>query len=274
MKTKQILAAIAVVLIAVPVKMQAQIGRSDWSYGLVLHSNNPVYAEAGNLLKALPAIIANVKEDDKMLGRVEEFYGGNRWWIPDFRYRSNVVQKMEFADGKATLYPKGYGFSNMDWGLNTYAIGYHVGYLPRVGFLGFDIQADYAQDGYQIKMPNTEEKIKIVKRMFSATALLRLRLLKYDSNRLNPVIEFGGSYNYAFHYHDNVINDNDAVNNGFTGIVGLGFTNTETHVSWSLRYEHAFYDFYNKDFMYEGVPVFDGSKSTIGRLSIAITYAL
>ena len=108
--------------------------------------------------------------------------------------------------------------------------------------------------------------------MLSTTALLKIRLLKYDSYRINPVIELGGSYNYAFHYHDDVINGKDAVNNGFTGVIGLGFTNTETHVSWSLRYEHSFYDFYNKNYIYEGNPIFAGSKSTFGRLGIAISY--
>ena len=251
--------------------VKAQIGRSDWSCGVIVQTDNFVYSALGKAITYLPAAIAVAGENQARMDKVGNFYYDNLWWIPDFRYRANVVQDMEFAAGKATVYPKAWGFSDLDWGLKTYSVGYHVGYLSRIFPLGFDVQVDYAQDGFKIRMDGSSDKNAIVKRMLSGTALLKIRLLAYDAHRINPVIEIGGGYNYALHYHDDVINDKDAVNNGFVGVVGLGFTNTETHVSWSLRYEHAFYDFYNEDFLYQGTPVFEGAKSTFGRLGVAVT---
>ena len=61
---------------------------------------------------------------------------------------------MEFANGKAKIYPKLLGFSHIDWGFRNYSLGYKVGYMPRVARLGFEVEADYIQDGYQIRMPD------------------------------------------------------------------------------------------------------------------------
>ena len=272
MKAKPILIFAAVLAMLIPNATHAQIGRNEWSYGLIFQSDNIVYSAAGMIARSLPAILALDGENQNQMERVGQFYVDNKWWIPDFRYRANVLQRMEFADGRARIFPKAWGLSHLDWALNNYAVGYHVGYLSRIFPIGFDIQVDYAQDGYRIQMEGAEDKTTIIKRMVTSTALAKIRLMKYDSHRINPVIEIGGSYNYAFHYHDNIINDKNAVNSGLSGIIGLGFTNTETHISWSLRYEHAFFNYYNQNYLYEGVPIFEGSKSSFGRLGIALSY--
>ncbi len=250
--------------------LQAQISRNEWSFGPVIQTDNFLYNVLGSTIEGIPYLF--VDEDDPAFEKMALFYVNNKWWIPQFRYRATVVNKMEFADGKAKVYPRGWGFSGWDWSFANFAVGYHVGYLSRVVPLGFDLQVDYAQDGYKIKRADSDTKTSIIKRMVSATALLRIRLLKYESNRINPILELGGRYDYAFHYHDDDINDKDAVNNGFTGIIGIGFTNTESHVSCFLRYEHSFYDFYNEDFLYKGNAIFADSKSTFGKLSLAITF--
>ncbi len=253
---------------------KAQIGRSDWSYGPVFQTSNPFYYALAEFSVLVPKWIMN---DDQEFFRI---YRNNQWWIPELRYRFNVVRKMEFNGDKATFYPKFsqmWGFkswSNFDWGLRTFAAGYHVGWLSRIYPVGFDFQLDYAQEGYKIILPDTEERIKISKQMLSATALAKIRLLKYESYDINPVLEIGGSYNYALNYKDDYINDKDAVNNGFTGIIGLGVVHTKAHIQWSLRYEHAFFDFYNKDFEYKGKKIFEDSNSTFGRIGLTISYSL
>lgn len=272
MERKIFLSTVVLTLCWLPSLLKAQIGRNDWSYGPVIQTDNFVYSVLGTTLTTLPAGIATLTEDYEVMKKAGIFYMKNKWWIPEIRYRANIVQDMEFANGKATLFPKAWGWSHWDWSMRNYSVGYRVGYLSRIAPIGFDVEADYIQDGYRLQMDGSNDNQEIIKRMLSATALLKIRLMKYDSHRINPVIELGGSYNYAFHYHDDVINDKDAVNNGFTGIIGLGFHNTETHVSWSLRYEHLFYDFYNKDYMYNGNAIFAGSKSSFGRLGVAISY--
>ena len=254
-------------------RSNAQIGRNDWSFGPVFQTSNPFYYALAEATVMVPSFIVN---DDEF----SRFYRKNQWWIPECRYRFNVVKKIEFNGEKATFYPKFSqmwgleSWSKVDWGLRTFALGYHVGWLSRTYPVGFDFQLDYAQEGYKIILPDSEDKIKIAKQMLSATALAKIRLLKYESNHLNPILEIGGSYNYALNYKDDFIHDKDAVNNGFTGIIGLGFVNTDAHIQWSLRYEHTFYDFYNKDFEYKGQKIFEDSKSTFGRIGGAISFCL
>lgn len=271
MKTKFLLGIAIIVALLIPSKGVCQLSRGEWSYGVVFETDNFIYNLIGTNLRGLPATIAYAIGEDKF-EKTSEFYAKNLWWIPDFRYRANIVQKLEFANGNAVIHPKAWGFGGIDWGFNNYAVGYHVGYLSRTNPFGFDLQVSYWQDGYKIDLPQSDMSMKIVKRMVSTALLGKIRIGKYESSRINPILEIGASYNYAFHYHDDFINDKDAVNNGFNGIVGLGFTNTETHLSWSLRYEHSFFNFYNRDFTYEGQKIFDGSKSRFGRLGIALSY--
>lgn len=131
---------------------KAQIGRNDWSCELLIYSDNTVYSALSNANIAPPTTVTITNEDREQTEQVGNFLSKNSWWIPDVRYRVNVVQKLEFTGE-------------------------------------------------------------------------------------------------------------------------LGFTNTETHMSWLLLYGHSFYDFYNKDFIYEGFPIYEGSKSAFGKLGVAVSYA-
>lgn len=246
----------------VPQKSDAQIGRSDWYGAPVFQTNNFVYNAVGVYLTQVPL----VSFFDFSMKDIA-------WWFPQFRYRANIIQELEFDAGKASIRPKAWGFGGIDWKLRNYSVGYKIGYLSRVFPVGFEVEADYVQDGYNVKMPWAEEKNSMIKRMISASALMKIRLLDYDSNRYNPIIEVGGSYNYALHYHDGLVDDKDAVNNGFTGIIGIGLTNTENHVSWTLRYEQPFYVYHNEDFVYEGNKIFSGAKSKFGSLGASMSWS-
>lgn len=271
MRHKIILSTLFAVLSIMAVPSSAQVNRSEWSFGPVLRTNNFIYFMGTNVIKMISCeIISSISADDDEALAV--FYLKNRWWIPEFRYRANVLQTMEFSGEKAKLSPGACGFSNMDWSLNTFTAGYHLGYMSRTIPLGFDIQVDYGQEGYKLQTPGSDVTDKIKKSMITGQALLKIRLLSYSKANLNPVLEIGGSYDQALTYKDNVIDDKDAVNSGFNGIIGLGFTNTVTHWSCSLRYQHAFYDYYDKDYEYNGVPTYKDTDSKFGKLEIAVTF--
>ncbi len=265
MRHKIILSTSLAVLSIMATPASAQVHRSEWSFGPVLRTNNFIYFMGATMIKMTPYILADDEETSAV------FYLKNRWWIPEFRYRADVLQTMEFSDEKAKLKPSAYGFGNMDWSLSTFTGGYHLGYMSRTIPLGFDIQVDYGQEGYKLQTPGSDVTDKIKKSMITGQALLKIRLLSYSEARLNPVLEIGGSYDQALTYKDNVIDDKDAVNSGFNGIIGLGFTNTESHLSWSLRYQHAFYDYYDKDYEYNGVPIYKDTDSKFGKLEVALT---
>ena len=270
MKKKVITSLLLGLLLIVGVQdSKAQIRRNDFYASPVFQTDNFIYEfVAAFLFRTTPYIVD------------EDFnYVKNQWWLPESRLRWSVLQRMEFDAGKASVWPKTYKFGkdfwkDYDWDFRNYAVGYKIGVLPRISPVGFQIEADYVQDGYKVRMPWSDEKHSMIKRMISTTALAMIRILSYEDNEFNPILELGGSYDYALHYDDGMVNDKDAVNNGFTGIIGLGFTNTETHTTWSLRYEHSFYDYHNEDFKYQGTKIFSGAKSKFGRIYASLSFSL
>ena len=255
---------LVVFMLLINININAQIKRSGW-YGMpVFHTDNPIHMIGVEYLKHL--IVTNSINNESDIPSYLKYI------IPGFRYRANLFQKLEFANGKARIHPKLWGFSHIDWKLRNYGIGYKFGYVPKNKHLGFEVEADYIQDGYEVRMPdnNYEVEQSITKRMFSGQLLLNYRFGNYvsQSSICQFKLELGGAYNYAFHYHDNEINDRDAVNNGFVGIIGLGFTlpKFNNDLSLGIRYEQPFYNFYNDEYIYNGQKIFAGSKSSFGRI--------
>lgn len=236
----------------------AQIQRSEWTASPRITTDNLLYTLG---IGTAVQLIDN------------DFAESHSWLIPDVQYTANVVQNLEFANGKATIYPQAFGLSHWDWKMRRYSVGYNVGYLSRMFPLGFSAGVDYVQDGYDVLMPEATERTEIVKRMVAPYVTLQIRLLSYENRNYNIVLDMGSAYNYAFHYHDNTINDAKAVNNGFTAIGSISYYNTHSHIKTGIKYEHALYDFYNKDYLHDGVSVFAGSKSSFGSLSGFFTKA-
>ena len=101
-------------------KTYAQIGRSDWTYGLVLQTDNPIYSLVGDFATFLPALCINDAEKSNI------FYHDSRWWFPEVRWRYRVVKRMEFSGQKATIHPKfseqwgPKSWSKLDWGIRIF----------------------------------------------------------------------------------------------------------------------------------------------------------
>lgn len=291
MRTKIRFTAVILLLSIISTNANAQIQRFGWYGNPVVKLDNPIYTTAWSIgVPYLFQLFSNGNtnlngNDVKAKMKLASFLYPRVGWKP------NVVQKMEFANGKAKIYPKLLGFSHIDWGFRNYSLGYKVGYMPRVARLGFEVEADYIQDGYQIRMPDKfDVQQSIIKRMVSGQLVMKYRFGKSitDMSNLgqnedinlsdffkeitNVVVEVGAGYQHALHYHDKEINDKDAVNNGFIGIVGIGAYFPQVHLSWGIRYEHTFYDFYNKDFIYNGQPIYEGSKSTFGKLYSTMSF--
>lgn len=142
---RKLLIAVVLLLSAATTSLRAQVSRSAWTFSPVLQTDNIIYTSGATcIVRTIPACF----DDDEKL---EKFIINNRWWIPEIRYRANVLQEIETAAGELDLRPKVYGFSGMDWSLDSYAAGYHVGCLPKLSPIGFDIEADYVQDGFRVK---------------------------------------------------------------------------------------------------------------------------
>ncbi|MDR2564209.1 MAG: hypothetical protein LBC98_09775, partial [Prevotellaceae bacterium] len=81
---------------------------------------------------------------------------------------------------------------------------------------------DYRNRGFEMKYPGEEEFKTHITQSISPAAGLRLSI----GNMVKPfklVLEAGAAYNYNFKYKGSYDNDLKAVNNGISGIYGVGF---------------------------------------------------
>lgn len=234
--------------------VKAQISRGEWSYGPVITTTNNFY---GNLAQTL--IFGNIPF---LASDSEAFMLNNRWWIPSSWNKYTIMQKVETPMGKMSA-------KWWDWKLKNYSVGYHIGYMPKSFPVGFDFQVDYERKGMELKLSGANNYTSYSKQMVTPTMLLKIRLGDYASNRLNPIVEMGGSYDYAFSCKGD-FTDINSINNGFSGIIGIGFVNTETHLSVILRYEHDFYDYFNQKFTPDGTLCpYKDCKTAFSCLSVA-----
>lgn len=244
------------------ISANAQIKKGEWTVGPVITTTNPIYSGVATLL--LQGIEAVACGENGFPPSAQLIY-------PDFSYNWHAIKKLEINDNKAKFQHK------MDWELKNYSVGYRFGYMSRTIPLGFELQANYEQESMSYKFPNDENYRDITKTMLVPVALLKIRFGSYATESINPVLEVGGSYDYALSFKekhgDTTIKGKEYVNNGFSGIVGLGITIPLTHVSFSIRYSHKFYKYYNSEAEYNGKMLDFNEKSTFGTFTVASSYA-
>ena len=244
---------------------KCQIRSVEWDGGFILTTENHYYA---GVLDALAQLSANLPFGLQV----------------ESRYRVSAFRRIWLDESEAKLRTCtkcwGYEFIGLaHWKLKNYAVGYHIGFIPRHGFpLGLELECLYDQEGYKVKIPrdgSKEDKQWMVKRQWSPTALVRLRLGSWLQNNDVTELMFGARYNNAFYYKDKWINDKNAVNSGLSYIFGInGFSLIgqifDGHFSEGARVEIMNYDFYNKDFVYNGDKIYQNSKSKLIRIEYCL----
>lgn len=238
--------------------IKAQVKRGLWEYGPVMTTVNNPYGWVAENLKAFGFSSAGEQG--------VEFWNSNRWWIPSFRSRFDVMRSMDAPVGDVKV-------KWANWGFQNYAIGYHFGYLSYVSRIGFDIQVDYEKQTWRAKFPEMAAYRNFSKQMVVPTFLLKSRLGDFVKDRFNAIIEVGAKYNYAFKAKGDY-NSTKSVNNGVTGVVGVGIINTHTHFTIQLRYEHDFFDYFNKDYSPTGTTLkpYEGYSSKHSTLNLYTSF--
>lgn len=233
----------------------AQIKRNLWDYGPVITTTNNAYGWVAENVKAY----AFAKS-----GGIE-FWNSNRWWIPTLRSRFDVVKDIDTPSGDVKV-------RWADWGLRNYSVGYHFGYLPYVSPIGFDVQVDYERQSWRSKFPGTDGYKDYSKQMIVPTALLRARIGNYTNNRFNLLLEAGAKYNYVVKAKGEY-DDVKSLKNGVTGVWGIGLINTYSHFTMQLRYEHDFFDYFDKGFSPDGIlRPYEGVTSKHGVLNLYTSF--
>ena len=117
------------------------------------------------------------------------------------------------------------------------------------------------------------EKIYFNRQTINPEIMLRLRLGNYISHTYNPLVEIGGSYNFAFACKG-LSKNAKSVNDGFRGAIGIGMGNTEKHFSITIRYEYDFYNWFNEKWSPDGGKThpYEGFKSKIGSLMFRTSF--
>lgn len=209
------------------------IRRGGWDINPVFSAQNGsgLYtAIAGNLLIVTP--IESAIEGS-----------GEIWPVrlaPCFQTKFRLAQKIKTPDGDASV-------KWWDWGMRSFSAGYIVGYTSYTSPFGFAVEVDYEKQNWKAKLPGREDFENYCKQMVTPTGYLRFRIGSKEAD-FNVLLEPGVKYNYAFKARGDY-NDKDYVNNGLTGIAGLGFYIKSMHLMWRIRYERDLFDFFNEDFV-------------------------
>lgn len=214
---------------------KAQVTRGLWEYGPVVTTNNNAYGWVAENLKTYGFASASAVN----------FWNKNRWWIPSFRSRFDVVKDIDTPNGDVKV-------KWADWGMKNYSLGYHFGYLSYVSPIGFDVQVDYERQNWKSKFPDMDEYKNFEKQMVVPTVLLKTRFGDFTRNTFNVILEAGAKYNHVLSAKGDY-DDTKSLNNGVTGVFGVGVLNSLSHFAIQLRYEHDFYDYFNKDFTPDGI---------------------
>lgn len=245
-------------LFLVQSSMNAQVKRGMWEYGPVITTTNNAYGWVAENIKML-AFAAGGSSGIS-------FCNSNRWWIPTFRARFDMLKDIDTPYGDAKV-------KWADWGLRNFAVGYHIGYLSYVKPIGFDFQVDYEKQNWRAKFPGQSSYTNYEKQMIVPTMLVKTRIGDFAENKMNVIIEAGAKYNYVFDAKGDY-DEKESVKNGFTGVFGVGVINTMIHLTVQLRYEHDFFDYFDKDFSPKGTTLkpYEGYSSKHGSFNLYTSF--
>lgn len=237
--------------------VKAQVKRGLWEYGPVITTTNNGYGWVAENLKTVG--FASAERDGI------NFWNKNRWWIPSFRARFDVLKDIDTPSGDVKV-------KWADWGLRNYSIGYHVGYLSYVSPIGFDVQVDYEKQNWSSKFLGQEDYMNYEKQMVVPTVLLKTRIGDFATNAINVIVEAGAKYNYVLSAKGDY-DEVKSLNNGFTGVFGIGIINSFSHLTVQLRYEYDFFDYFNKDFSPNGtLKPYEGYSSKHATLNLYTSF--
>ena len=233
----------------------AQVQRGLWEYGPVITTTNNCYRWVEENLKSVGSTTESVT-----------FWNKNRWWIPTFRSRFDVIKSIETPSGDVKV-------KWADWGLKNYSIGYHVGYLSYILPIGFDFQVDYESQTWSSRFPGQDDYKNYSKQMICPTLLLKTRIGDYTTKNGCAIIEAGAKYNYAIDANGEY-NDRKSVKNGVSGVAGIGWLNSLSHFAIFLRYEHDFFDYFDKGYSPDGaIKPYMGVTSKHGAINLYTSFA-
>lgn len=250
--------AMAAAALALPQKAISQISRGEWAFSPVITVTNNVYGLAYGLLLNTATRYA---------------------WMPDVESRFAAPQSLDTPMGNAKI-------SYWDWELRNIAAGYRVTYMSKTSPFGFSFRLNYEKRGLRTTLPEgliapvrasaTDEHdpnyVYFNRQTISPELLLRLRFGNYINSTINPIVEIGGSYNFAIACKG-LSSSTKSVNDGFRGVIGLGIGNTETHFQATLRYEYDFYNWFNEDYTSDGVThPYKGWETKLGAVMLNVRY--
>ncbi len=235
----------------------AQVTRGLWEYGPVITTTNNAYGWFAENVKSL--VIGSTGE------KGIDFCNRNRWWIPSFRARFDVLKTIDSPNGDIKV-------KWWDWGVQNISVGYHIGYLSYIYPIGFDFQIDYEKQNWKLKVAGQDDYKSYDKQMVVPTLLLKTRIGDFTSKKFNVIVEAGAKYNYVFRVRGDY-SDSKSISNGFSGVLGLGVINSFSHISLLLRYEHDFFNYFNPGYIaYGGYKPYEGVKSKHGTLNLYTSF--
>lgn len=159
-------------------------------------------------------------------------------------------------------------FSSLPWetGVGDSFIGIEYRANDLLSCFGYYINFDYKNQGLIFG----DDKYTVHK--WSPGLGVYFKLADFTS-KIQPVLEIGAAYDFAFKSKSPYDYDKEAFNSGFVGIASLGLAFSKIHTMFSIQYSRNFYNFFNEKYESNmGLTPFQGLKRNNSYIMFKITH--
>ena len=239
------------------------IKRSEWDFRPEITTGNFVYffpAFCANLFLAYKLTKTDLRDNPDA--------SSLPWWYPQVGWRTTFVSDAmiggeNWQKAKVNIF---------DWTDPGCSIGFCVNFTSKQVPFGFRFKVAYDHQNFKAKKDKkVNDWTSFSKDMIVPEAALKILFGKYRTSEGMFVLSLGARYDYAFNAKG-LYDGKDAVNNGFSGIIGFEVARPSEHVQIGLNYAIPFYKYFNEDFTPDGGMTYPYHDSKVSMLSNGEVY--
>lgn len=269
---KRVLLFVAFLAVSLPSFAAGPLQRGRFMAGPYVEFTDNLYASVVNLGSGL------------VTSGVNALTGST--WISQYLIPSNAGTR--FLVNRDIVTPAGAAEVKWwDWKLRNHVIGYEFEFQPTVSHLGYRFELAYERQSRMAKLPGMEDFMEFSKKMVTPGVSLQYQFFDFVDHSWSLNLIVGAQYNYAFKC-SGLSDDVKSINNGFTGLVGLGVSFLPTdldldsefdatslartsYFQFRINYNRDLFNYFNPEYVdAAGVKPYEGWTSKYGYLTFNV----